>query len=98
MIVKKGCLIKLRACGGKRIVRRFVGKKNGIVLICNDAEFRTARQENRKPLCVGFPVKDVIGVELRRVLKLLPDEDALGVRGKSSPAGTNSRASANRKR
>jgi hypothetical protein len=73
MVLRKGVLIKLRAFGGKQIIRRFVGKKDGMVLICSDEEFRFATKEGREPLCVGFPVKDVIGAENRRIVNLQKD-------------------------
>jgi hypothetical protein len=66
MVLKRGALIKVRAFGGKQIVRRFLAKQNGTVLICSDEEYQSARFERRKPTCVGFPLSDVINVETER--------------------------------
>jgi hypothetical protein len=63
MVLKRGSLIKVRAFGGKEIVRRFLAKRNGTVLICSDEEYQSARFERRKPTCVGFPLTDVIDFE-----------------------------------
>ena len=63
MEMKRGALIRVRAFGGKQIVRRFLAKRNGTVLICSDEEYQLARLERRKPTCVGFPLSDVIKVE-----------------------------------
>jgi hypothetical protein len=72
-MIKKGALIKLRAFGGKYILRRVVGKSCGAVLICSDKEFKFAKKQGREPLCVGFPIKDVIGTKARRFLSLQQD-------------------------
>ncbi len=66
MVLKRGALIKVRAFGGKEIIRRFLAKRDGTVLICSDEEYQSARLERRKPTCVGFPVSDVIRVEIER--------------------------------
>jgi hypothetical protein len=60
MNFKRGCLVKVRAYGGKEIFRRFVAELNGTILICSEEEYRLARLQKRDPLCVGFPVADVI--------------------------------------
>jgi hypothetical protein len=66
MVLKRGALIRVRAFGGKQIIRRFLSKRNGTVLICSDEEYQSARLERRKPTCVGFPLADVIKVETER--------------------------------
>jgi len=66
MVLKRGVFIKVRAFGGKQIIRRFLAKRNGTVLICSDEEYQSARLERRKPTCVGFPLSDVINVETER--------------------------------
>jgi hypothetical protein len=60
MNLKRGVLIRVRAFGGKEIVRRFLAKRHGTVLICSDEEYQSALLEKRKPTCVGFPISDVI--------------------------------------
>jgi len=66
MVLKRGALIRVRAFGGKEIIRRFLTKRNGTVLICSDEEYQSASLERRKPTCVGFPLSDVINVETER--------------------------------
>jgi hypothetical protein len=70
MKVKKGRLIQLRAWGNRLIFRRFVGEQNGTVLICSDHEYKSALREKREPLCVGFPLADVVGASTRENLRL----------------------------
>jgi hypothetical protein len=74
MAVTKGGLIKLRAFGGKQIVRRFVGKRRGTVLICSDQEYKSAIRERRDPLCVGFPLEDVMGDETKKSISKQGDD------------------------
>jgi len=66
MVLKRGALIRVRAFGGKEIIRRFLTKRNGTVLICSDEEYQSASLERRKPTCVGIPLSDVINVETER--------------------------------
>ena len=63
MNLKPGDLVRLRAFGGKEIVRRFVGQQEGTALICSEEEYKVASREGRKPECVGFPLQDVIRLE-----------------------------------
>ncbi len=74
MAVTKGGLIKLRAFGGKQIVRRFVGKRRETVLICSDQEYKSALRDRRDPLCVGFPLEDVVGDETKKRLRQQGDD------------------------
>lgn len=66
MGLKRGALIKVRAFGGKQIIRRFLAKRNGTVLICSEEEYQSARLERRKPTCVGFPLSDVVNIQPER--------------------------------
>jgi hypothetical protein len=63
MQLRPGDLVRLRAFGGKEIVRRVAGQDGSIVRVCSEEEYQAAIQEKREPECIGFPVKDVIGVE-----------------------------------
>lgn len=65
MPLRRGCLLRLRAFGGKEIVRRFVRKHKGSVLICSDEEYKLAAREHRQPLCVGFALSDVLDYDIR---------------------------------
>lgn len=66
--LRNGDLIKLRAYKGKSIIRRFLGTRHSIVLICSDAEYQLARREKRKPFAVGFQLDDVIDSRVKMVL------------------------------
>jgi len=61
--LKPGDLVRLRAFGGKEIVRRVAGQYGDVVRVCSEEEYNVAIQEGREPECVGFPIKDVIRVE-----------------------------------
>lgn len=71
----RGDAIRLRAFGGKQIVRRFVGSVGSSVLICTHEEYELAIREGREPLCIGFSPGDVIepGVPRSRTLPSLKD-------------------------
>ena len=78
----KGDSIKLRAFGGKCIVRRFVEERGGSILICSHEEYSLALREERGPLCIGFRPEDVI------------KDGALRRRRPTSPRSTRSRTKA----
>ncbi len=65
----RGDLIRLRAFGGKHIVRRFVEERGSSVLICSHEEYDMALREGREPLCIGFPYEDIVGNKRQRKLK-----------------------------
>jgi len=56
----RGDAIRLRAFGGKQIVRRFVESLGSSVLICTHEEYELALREGREPLCIGFSPEDII--------------------------------------
>jgi hypothetical protein len=56
----RGDPIRLRAFGGKQIVRRFVEKRGASMLICSHEEYDLALREGREPLCIGFRAEDII--------------------------------------
>lgn len=55
-----GQMVKLRAYGGKDIIRRVIQQEKGIVVVCRQEEYENARLEGREPVTVGFHMKDVI--------------------------------------
>jgi hypothetical protein len=63
MKAQPGELVRVKAFGGKELIRRLVAVQRGTALICNDEEYQAAKKENREPDCVGFRVTDVIGKE-----------------------------------
>jgi hypothetical protein len=62
--LKPGNVIRLRAYGNSVLTRRCAGVQGETVLVCNDAEYETALREKRDPICIGFPVTDVITSEI----------------------------------
>jgi len=56
----RGDAIRLRAFGGKQIVRRFVESLGNSVLICTHEEYELALREGREPLCIGFSPEDIV--------------------------------------
>ncbi|HYJ88791.1 MAG TPA: hypothetical protein VEW46_22195 [Pyrinomonadaceae bacterium] len=68
----KGDLIKLRAFGGKRIVRRFVEERGGSILICSHEEYELALLEKREPLCIGFRPENIIEESRKQELQRRP--------------------------
>ena len=60
--MQPGDSVRVRAYGGEQLVRRVVGVKGEVVLICRDEEFLAAAKEGREPVSVGFKVKDVVAV------------------------------------
>ena len=61
--LQSGTLVEVRAYGDAVLTRRCAGVQGETVLICNEAEYEAAMREQRKPVCIGFPLADVIGVE-----------------------------------
>lgn len=59
-IMQKGDLIRVRAFGGKELIRRLIEVKDSVVLICKEEEYLAAQKEGREPTCVGFHIEDVI--------------------------------------
>lgn len=55
-----GDRVWLRAHRGVEIERRVVRVKADVVAVCLDEEFEEAVAQHREPLCVGFPLSDVL--------------------------------------
>lgn len=56
----EGQMIKLRAYGGKELLRRVIRVNKDILIVCSPEEYEAALLEKREPLCVGFHLRDVI--------------------------------------
>ncbi len=57
-----GTLVKIRAYGNTVLTRRCAGVQGDTVRICNEAEYEAALREQREPVCIGFPIADVVNV------------------------------------
>jgi len=58
--MKPGQMVKLRAFGGKELVRRVVRLEKDMVVVCSPEEYETARSQGREPTVVGFHITDII--------------------------------------
>lgn len=57
--MKVGQMVKLRAYGGKELVRYIISIDKDIVVVCRPEEYKLAQSEGREPIGVGFHLKDV---------------------------------------
>jgi hypothetical protein len=62
MSVQDGDLVRVKTYGGRAVVRRAVEVLDKTVLISTDEECKAAAKERREPICIGFPLADVIEV------------------------------------
>jgi hypothetical protein len=60
MNAQKGDLVKVKAYGGQMIVRRVVEVRERSVILTTKEEYETAAREKREPICIGFPLSDVV--------------------------------------
>lgn len=58
--MKVGQMVKLRAYGGKELVRYVIRFDKDIVVVCRPDEYTAAQLEGREPIGVGFHLKDVV--------------------------------------
>ena len=59
-----GDQVAVRAYGDETLVRRVVALGEHTVLICTEEAYLQAKAEMREPVCVGFPMAQVIDVVL----------------------------------
>ncbi|MEJ7713744.1 MAG: hypothetical protein WKF84_28830 [Pyrinomonadaceae bacterium] len=57
---KKGDLIRVRVYGRKIVTRRVMEAREQMVLVTTDEEYKAAEKEQREPICIGFPLSDVV--------------------------------------
>lgn len=62
MKAKNGDLIRVRAYGGQTVIRRVVDVREQAVLVSTNEEYEAAAREQREPICIGFPLADVVEV------------------------------------
>lgn len=61
--MKPGEAVLVTEYGGKTLERRVVADRGQTVEICNEREYETAIAEGRRPRGVGFPRRDVVGLD-----------------------------------
>jgi hypothetical protein len=52
--------IRVKAFGGKEIIRRIIDRRKNTIYICTDYEYEKSKIEKREPIAVGFHIKYVI--------------------------------------
>lgn len=57
--LKIGDLIYVTDWEGEVLERRVVRKSGNLVFVCTEGEYKSARDENREPVAVGWPVENV---------------------------------------
>jgi hypothetical protein len=62
MDVRNGDMVKVRTYGGEVAVRRVIEVQGQSVIVSTNEEYETAKGEQREPVCIGFPLADVIEV------------------------------------
>jgi hypothetical protein len=60
MEVKRGDLVRVRVYRRRVVERRVVDVGDGVLLLSTPEECEQADKEKREPVCLGFPVCDVI--------------------------------------
>jgi len=58
--MKVGQMIKLRAYGGKELVRYIISINKDIVVVCRPEEYKLAQSEKREPIGVGFHLENLL--------------------------------------
>jgi hypothetical protein len=62
MDIQSGALIKVRAYGGKELVVYCQEVQGKTVIVTSEQERASAAKEKREPVCIGFPLTDVVEV------------------------------------
>jgi hypothetical protein len=57
--MRPGEEVEVVVYGGAKVIRTLVQITDNKAFICKTDEWFKARAENRKPICVGFPLSDV---------------------------------------
>jgi hypothetical protein len=61
--LQRGQQVRVNAYGGKKPLVTVVEDRGDIILICKNGEFEEAIAENRAPVTIGLPKKDVLEVQ-----------------------------------
>jgi hypothetical protein len=56
--------IKVRAYGGEVLNGRLIEVRGQTAIVTTDEELAIAKKEKREPICIGFPLSDVLDREL----------------------------------
>lgn len=59
MDMKKGSVVTARLFGGKKAPRVVVEVEENTVIVCNQAEWDTAKLERREPEGIRLPISDL---------------------------------------
>lgn len=60
MKVQSGNSVRLKTYGGQVVERRVMDVRERSVIVTTKEEFERAAREKREPICIGFPLSDVV--------------------------------------
>jgi len=60
MRIQRGDMVRVKAYGGKVIARRVVEVRERSVAVTTKEEYDAAAKEQREPICIGFPLSDIL--------------------------------------
>ena len=63
MDIQPGDIVIIKAYPKEKLTRRVAEVRPPILLLTTDQEWRDSQSKKRNPICIGFPIKDVIRVE-----------------------------------
>jgi hypothetical protein len=55
-----GQIVKVQTFMDGIVERRVVGMGPGVIYLCNESEFQSAKGDDREPEAIGFPLVDVV--------------------------------------
>jgi len=62
MKIQPGSTVLVRAYPNQELRRRVVALESRVVLLTTDIEWRTSQAQQRDPVCLGFPIEDIIEI------------------------------------
>ena len=62
MDVQRGDAVVVKAYGEMELERRVIGIQAPFVMLTTDEELDAAKLESRPPMCIGFPLRDIVRI------------------------------------
>jgi hypothetical protein len=59
MELKTGDIVRVRVYGGATVTRQVVEQMGQTVALATEEECKRAAREQRRPICIGFPLRDI---------------------------------------
>ena len=63
MEIQPGDTVIIKTYPKEMLTRRVAAVQPSILLLTTDLKWQDSRSEKRDPICIGFPIEDVIRVE-----------------------------------